>query len=71
LRCLNLDAAGHAYNQLAVVQFAKEDPLRAVYFYIRAMYAEQPFASAKENLMTVLEKARALYDAEPSSARSV
>lgn len=46
--------AGNAFNQLAVLESTKGNYAAAVYFYLRALHAETPFAPARENLIPLL-----------------
>lgn len=47
---------GHAYNQLAVVASLLNEPLLVVYWYLRALCCQYPFAAAQNNLLSFLER---------------
>jgi hypothetical protein len=46
--------AGNAFNQLAVLESTKGNYAAAVYFYLRSLHAETPFAPARENITPLL-----------------
>jgi hypothetical protein len=50
---------GHPYNQLAVVNFDKENYFASLYWYIRALLVtHQPFGTTSENMQNLFKKNR-------------
>ena len=60
---------GTAHNQLAVMSAYMGEELPAVYRYLRAVSAPQPFASAGENLVSLFERSRQRFLKEDTAHR--
>ncbi|KAL7613015.1 hypothetical protein Lser_V15G05796 [Lactuca serriola] len=68
-------SSGNPHHQLAILATYSGDELMAVYRYFRSLAAENPFSTARDNLIVAFEKNRQSYsqlhvDSKASSVRT-
>ncbi|KAL1821006.1 hypothetical protein ACET3Z_015875 [Daucus carota] len=68
-------SSGNPHHQLAILASYSGDELVAVYRYFRSLAVDNPFSTARENLIIAFEKNRQIYsqllgDVKPSSVKT-
>ncbi|KAK3043195.1 hypothetical protein RJ639_001628 [Escallonia herrerae] len=63
-------SSGNPHHQLAIVANYSGDELVAVYRYFRSLAAENPFSTARDNLIIAFEKNRQSYSQLPGNVRA-
>ncbi|XP_047988294.1 telomerase-binding protein EST1A [Leguminivora glycinivorella] len=61
---------GRPYNQLAILAVYARRKLDAVYYYMRSLMSSNPFASARESLLSLFDENRKKYEAAERKRRA-
>ncbi|KAK4345918.1 hypothetical protein RND71_036094 [Anisodus tanguticus] len=64
-------SSGNPHHQLAIVASYSSDELVAIYRYFRSLAVENPFTTARDNLIIAFEKNRQCYSQLPGDAKAL